>query len=361
METGDRIQKLDREMSDILNKARRTRHIFVVARAISFGLSLCYILFCISAVFLGNYILAHDYEANPYPSFWEANRALVIILPAFLLISISAGVLPSLYKQISKTQQAMTQKVIACLYPDVECSLGHAPFSRSKIVGSLLFGRAHIKSCHSYGYVKLASVDGSPTITAHDIVIPSFGKTATLEKSQIGAFLVTIKYLLENIVSPYPDAGYGAKGMFVQIPLNRSFEGKVIILPDHMEEKIDYLAQAIQSLKSVHGSKPVFMEDPEFERKFVVYSDDEILARYILTPSMMLRITALRNQYGRDIMCSFVRNTFTLFVPIPEGFLSLHGKQTKKTSPIGELSASIETTKSIVQELKLNSRIFTNQ
>ena len=37
-------------------------------------------------------------------------------------------------------------------------------------------------------------------------------------------------------------------------------------------------------MKEKYGAKFVHLEDPEFERHFAVYADDEVEARMVLTP-----------------------------------------------------------------------------
>ena len=82
------------------------------------------------------------------------------------------------------------------------------------------------------------------------------------------------------------------RGMFGCCKLNRTFRGYVMLLPDHLENKIGYLAQTIQGMKEKYGAKFVHLEDPEFERHFAVYADDEVEARMVLTPAMMRKLTA---------------------------------------------------------------------
>ena len=86
-----------------------------------------------------------------------------------------------------------------------------------------------------------------------------------------------------------------------------------MLLPDHLENKIGYLAQTIQGMKEKYGAKFVHLEDPEFERHFAVYADDEVEARMVLTPAMMRKLTALRN--------SFNGNMFYYASDTPDGFL----------------------------------------
>ena len=47
--------------------------------------------------------------------------------------------------------------------------------------------------------------------------------------------------------------------------------------------RIGYLAQTVQGMKDKYGAKFLHLEDPEFEKYFVVYADDEVEARMVLT------------------------------------------------------------------------------
>ncbi|MCS3227875.1 DUF3137 domain-containing protein [Parabacteroides distasonis] len=74
-------------------------------------------------------------------------------------------------------------------------------------------------------------------------------------------------------------------------------------------------------MKEKYGAKFVHLEDPEFERHFAVYADDEVEARMVLTPAMMRKLTALRKSFSRDLMLSFNGNMFYYASDTPDGFL----------------------------------------
>lgn len=77
----------------------------------------------------------------------------------------------------------------------------------------------------------------------------------------------------------------------------------------------------MQGFKDKYGAKFVHLEDPEFERLFVVYADDEVEARMILTPAMMRKLTELRKSFDRDLMLSFNGNMLYYASETPDGFL----------------------------------------
>lgn len=132
------------------------------------------------------------------------------------------------------------------------------------------------------------------------------------------------RYVLRPLfASRYESSAHNFRGMFGWCRLECSFKGSTIILPDHLEQKAGYLAKNIQGLKKRYNARFVHLEDPDFEKYFVVYADDEVTARMILTPAVMRRITRLRETFGHDMMLSFNKGTFYYAGVMPDGFLCL--------------------------------------
>ncbi|MEM7647173.1 MAG: DUF3137 domain-containing protein, partial [Pseudomonadota bacterium] len=67
------------------------------------------------------------------------------------------------------------------------------------------------------------------------------------------------------------------------------------------------IGQAFQA-KNVFRDQVIKMEDPEFEKEFVVYGTDQQQARYVLTPDMMVRIKEIRSKYGSLVRLSFLNS-----------------------------------------------------
>lgn len=107
------------------------------------------------------------------------------------------------------------------------------------------------------------------------------------------------------------------------VSLERSFKGSTIILPDHLEQKVGYLAKNIQGLKKRYNARFVHLEDPDFEKYFVVYADDEVTARMILTPAIMRQITRLQRNIRARYDALFQQRYFLLCGVRPDGFLCL--------------------------------------
>ena len=66
-------------------------------------------------------------------------------------------------------------------------------------------------------------------------------------------------------------------------------------------------ARRCSPLGASHGQL-VKLEDPEFEKAFVVYSSDQIEARYILSPALMRRILDFKNANGRAVHVGFANS-----------------------------------------------------
>ena len=90
------------------------------------------------------------------------------------------------------------------------------------------------------------------------------------------------------------------QGMLIRFKMNKNFQGQTIVLKD---------AGFLNRFKKFSGLEHVTLEDPNFEKKFEVYSSNQVEARYLLTPLFMERIEKLKNLYeGRSIELSFLDN-----------------------------------------------------
>jgi Protein of unknown function (DUF3137). len=109
------------------------------------------------------------------------------------------------------------------------------------------------------------------------------------------------------------------------------------------------------------GNKRVKLENVEFERHFDVYSSDGVEARYILSPVLMEKLVELDNRFKGDIVISFVNSSIFLAIPDTKNHFeaSIWNKITKEK--IQEDFGLILSLISIVNELNLNTRIWSKQ
>ena len=124
------------------------------------------------------------------------------------------------------------------------------------------------------------------------------------------------------------------------------------MLPDHLEQKVGYLAKNIQGLKKRYNARFVHLEDPDFEKYFVVYADDEVAARMLLTPAMMRCITRLREAFGHELLLSFSRGNFYYAAVMPDGFLCLRKQALDNEHLLEQIYNEINLSCHVPDELK---------
>ena len=150
------------------------------------------------------------------------------------------------------------------------------------------------------------------------------------------------------------------RGLFIHADFNKNFSGTTFVLPDTAERLLGALGQSLQKFSS--RGDLVKLENPEFEKLFVVYSSDQVEARYILTPSIMEAMVNLYRRFEGDIYFSFVgsrvyfANSFNVALFEPNIFRS-----GVNFSDVKEMFDLFGMTSVLIQELNLNTRIWTKK
>ena len=151
------------------------------------------------------------------------------------------------------------------------------------------------------------------------------------------------------------------KGLFFIADFNKKFYGKTVVLPDTAEKLLGGFGSFFQSLNRGRGEL-IKLEDPEFEKNFVVYGDDQIESRYVLSTSLMQRIVEFRKKTGKRIYLSFVGSEVFVAVPYKRGlfepkvFSSIIG-----FSGVKEYFEDLQLALGIVEDLNLNTRIWSKR
>jgi len=353
----NRILQLQQDMSATLRKAERIRKMLKICQYICYGGALFYLIFIFGVqglIFSGaGSSFIHDYEANPNPTFWEANRMLMLILPVIALVTIGSAGLGYFYKHFTATEQSSVRRIVREMFPDAKTYIETSEVSALLLTASNFFGQRDeddgFGSATSFGSIVFNN-EGQ-NLAIRDIVVNGTSTDRKIAGTQLGAMAVALRMLFGALFAKRVESAASSfRGLFAYTRLAKNINGSVVILPDRLERHLDYLAKSIQSLKNVNGNKLVMLEDVEFERYFAVYSTDEVLARYVLTPAMMRRMTDLRKKYNRDVMLSFNGDAFFFAVAMPEGFLTLG----KGKAAAGGLYDHIVASREILKDLKLD-------
>ena len=128
-------------------------------------------------------------------------------------------------------------------------------------------------------------------------------------------------------------------GIIVELSMNKSFSGKTVI-------KKDIGTVGNWFIKKSTSLKKVKLEDPNFEKMFEVYSDDQVEARYLLTVTFIERLKELVENFGgKSIQCCFYNNKLLMMIPIEKDLF--------ETGSIYEAEDFIDDSKSLLKELSL--------
>ncbi len=152
------------------------------------------------------------------------------------------------------------------------------------------------------------------------------------------------------------------QGLFIVADFNKNFYGKTVILPDVAQSTFGNMLGSWLQSKNTNRDELVKMDNLEFEKEFVVYSDDQIEARYILSPTLMERILDYKKKSKEKLYLSFVDNHLHLAIDYrkdlfePTMFTSL--LDDKLTH---EYINTLHLAVSIVEELKLNQKLWSKR
>ena len=143
-------------------------------------------------------------------------------------------------------------------------------------------------------------------------------------------------------------------GVFMVADFNKDFKYSHWVLPDSAEAAFgQVVGNFLQKLKLPGHGHMTRMEDPAFEKKYVVYTEDDVEARYILTPKLMHTMLKLSERFRKGISkigFAFMNSNVYIAIPI-EG-----GHDLFEMPSQGDLGA--ETARRTLEELKEILSVF---
>ena len=92
------------------------------------------------------------------------------------------------------------------------------------------------------------------------------------------------------------------KGVVIKLDMNKKFSGHTVVCSETMMHKTP-----LAKLKRTE------LEDVEFEKKYDVFTDDPIEARYILTPTFMEKVKNIEVAFScKNIKCAFYQESLVI-------------------------------------------------
>lgn len=338
------FKKLSKQLHNQLSQVNAWRRIVRMMSIVVYLFVFCWFMF----VWFGG-VLASYIGWENYMSFTQ------YILPVFMGFVVVNFMFSYCMISFQKRETKAMENIMSALFPAVRFSFS-SQVDNNVLTASKLFTTSFSDpslATNTYGFIEIGNEE-RPLYVA-DIGV-SYG---LMNKWQyyfiLGYFIMIYRFALRPLfVSRYESSSHNFRGMFGWCNVAKQFKGNIIILPDHLEQKMGYLAKNIQGLKKRYDAHLIVLEDQEFENYFSVYADDEIEARMLLTPAMMRHITELRRTFGHDMMFSFNKDTFYYAAEMPDGFLRLRPKALNDGKLLEEIYSDINLSFKITDELKMN-------
>ncbi|MEZ4989267.1 MAG: DUF3137 domain-containing protein [Saprospiraceae bacterium] len=131
-----------------------------------------------------------------------------------------------------------------------------------------------------------------------------------------------------------------------------------LVFPDFAQQTFGmWLGKKMQA-KGHNGLELVYLEDQQFEKDYVVYSTDQIEARYILTPAMVEGLVALNQKYYRRLSFSFTQGVVCIAIADLPAFEAFLNSPISAEDLLDDFNRPIDMVKDIIDTLRLNTRIW---
>ncbi|MDQ7949861.1 MAG: DUF3137 domain-containing protein, partial [Pedobacter sp.] len=148
------------------------------------------------------------------------------------------------------------------------------------------------------------------------------------------------------------------KGIIFAADFNKNFNSTTIVRPKDLTSSIG--AWFKKNIYSFDDSNVVELESDYFRKNFITYSNDQVEARYILTPALMQRIEELNERSAYCISLSFIQSTVYIAFPLVHNYFEPPiFKTLLRENLLADDLNILSFMHGIVQELDLNTRIWT--
>jgi len=149
------------------------------------------------------------------------------------------------------------------------------------------------------------------------------------------------------------------QGLFIISEFPKNFKGETIVLPDSAQKIFgDLIGNWLQS-NNYSQNELVKMDNTEFEKEFVVYSTDQIEARYILTPRLMQKLLSYKKKIKHPLSISFIGGKIYMAIEYNDDMFEPAVFRSLLEYKIAmNYIETLHLAVGIVEELKLNQKLW---
>jgi hypothetical protein len=147
------------------------------------------------------------------------------------------------------------------------------------------------------------------------------------------------------------------KGVFIAVLFNKQFKTKTIAI--NRKDRTLFRKAKLNFFGGMNNAAYVKLENIEFNKKFLVIAENQIEARFKLTPALMEKMLDYKKKLNAFVSFSFIDNY--LYVAIPSG---LNLFEPRLLSPINNKEyieknyIYLDLLTAVVEDLDLNTRIW---
>jgi Protein of unknown function (DUF3137) len=148
------------------------------------------------------------------------------------------------------------------------------------------------------------------------------------------------------------------KGLFFIGDFNKHFRGRTYVW-SRSNPQLNFITKYFSSFAA--NLEKVNLESSVFDRSFIVYSNDQVESRYLLTPAFMERMIKLRQMMGDGISFSFINSNVFVAIPIDGKLFEPNIFSPNDYRQAGDYYNTVHIVIDIINELKLNDRLWTKE
>ena len=282
--------------------------------------------------------------SNPYATVYPIIILMILLYPSTFYFTKAF--------QKFKIEEANTiAKMVNMLFPRVDFAQNVKAPVREVIKSKLFAWVKENTPIYSYGQIRNKVNNTEINITDIGIVEENVSNklmSVLMRIPILNMFAIGYQYVYKNTISNTlaDNTHYTYRGMFCWLNFKKQLNGHTVILPKSQSAEFDRLASF-----SFKEEQKVNLEDPRFTNQFIVYSTDQVEARYVLSMAFMEKIIALKEKFDQSILLSFQNQQMYLAVKNKHGLFSFpSGKLDKKT--VEELAEDINTALEIAADWK---------
>jgi len=149
------------------------------------------------------------------------------------------------------------------------------------------------------------------------------------------------------------------QGLFIVSDFHKNFKAETIVLPDSAQKVFGELVGGWLQSNNLSRKQLIKMDNPDFEKEFVVYGTDQIEARYILTHTLMQKLLNYKKKTKHPIYISFIGGKIYMAIEYNDDMFEpsvFHSLLEYKIAM--QYVATLHLAIGIVEELKLNQKLW---